>query len=139
MSSKQSYNTKARKYILEYLESKSDTMVSVPDIVNYLKSAGENINPTTVYRYLNKLNEEKRVLKFSEGDGQKAVYQITGHKNTCDGHLHIQCTNCGKLIHLNCEYMYDLKNHLFNDHGITIKFENSILYGICRECSQKTE
>ena len=63
---KQSYNTKARRYILEYLSSASEKTVSAGDIMTYLENKGENINLTTVYRYLNKLSDEKKVIKFIE-------------------------------------------------------------------------
>lgn len=132
--SKQGYNTKSRRLILEYLESKKDTTVSVGDIIDYLAFSGESVNPTTVYRYLNKLTAEKKVLKFSEDDGSKAVYQIAGHKHDCDGHIHIQCTECGKLLHLDCDFMDDFKEHLLNEHNFSLKCEKSLIYGICKEC-----
>lgn len=136
MDIKKDYNTKARKHILDYLESKSDTTVSVGDIMEYLKSLGENVNHTTVYRYLNKLNKENKVLKFTEDNGQKAVYQIRKHTHSCDGHIHIQCTKCGKLLHLDCDFMEDFKQHLKESHDFTLKCESSLLYGICSECSK---
>lgn len=135
MIQKQGYNTKSRKLILEYLESKSYTTVSVADIIEYLKRVGENVNPTTVYRYLNKLSAEKKVLKFSEDEGGKAVYQIIGHQHSCHGHIHIQCTKCGKLLHLDCDFMEDFKVHLKENHNFLLKCESSLLYGICSECS----
>ena len=133
MPKKQSYNTKARRYILEYLSSLGEITVSAADILSYLESRGENINLTTVYRYLNKLSDEKKVIKFTEGDGNKTVYQYV-KKDNCDGHLHMQCTKCGKLIHLDCGFMNELKNHIEEKHGFTLKCSGSILYGICSEC-----
>ena len=134
MDKKQGYNTKSRRLIAEFLES--NTTVSVGDILEFLKTSGENVNPTTVYRYLNKLTAEKKVLKFSEGEGQKAVYQMVGHKRSCDGHIHIQCIRCGKLLHLDCDFMEDFKVHLKEEHDFSLKCESSLLYGICSECSK---
>ena len=137
MNNKQGYNTKSRKLILYFLESKADTTVSVGDIMEYLKTVGESVNQTTVYRYLNKLTKEKKVLKFSEDDGGKAVEQIAGHKHCCDGHIHIQCIKCGKLLHLDCDFMEGFKEHLKEEHNFALKCESSLLYGVCSECSQK--
>lgn len=128
------YNTKARRLILEFLESKRDTTVSVPDIMDFLKKMGENVNQTTVYRYLNKLDNEKKVLKFSEGEGQKAVYQIVSHDNSCDGHLHVQCTKCGRLLHIDCDFLDTLSGHLKEKHNFSVRYEGSIIYGVCRSC-----
>lgn len=137
MKNRQVYNTKSRKLILDYLESKIDTTVSVADIIEHLKMMGESINPTTVYRYLNKLTEEKKVLKFSEDEGNKAVYQMVRHTHSCHGHIHIQCTKCGKLLHLDCDFMDDFISHLKKEHNFSLKCESSLLYGICSECSEK--
>lgn len=136
MERKQSYNTKSRKLILQFLESKSETTVSVGDIMEYLKCMGEGVNQTTVYRYLNKLVSDKKVLKFSEDEGGKAVYQIVGHKHCCDGHIHIQCIKCGKLLHLDCDFMEGFKEHLKEEHDFSLKCESSLLYGVCSKCSE---
>lgn len=130
-----SYNTKARRYILEFLEANSDTTVSAADIIAYLEKKGENINQATVYRYLGKLTDEKRVIKFSEDAAGKAVYQFVKQDN-CDGHLHIKCVKCGKLIHLNCGFMDELKTHIEEKHEFSLKCSGSILYGICKDCNK---
>lgn len=137
MVKKQGYKTKSRKMILEFLESKRYTTVSVNDIIDFLKTRDEEVNPTTVYRYLNKLTVEKKVLKFSEGAGKQAVYQIVEHPHNCDGHIHIQCTKCGKLLHLDCDFMEDFRKHLEQNHSFSLECEKSLLYGICNECNKK--
>lgn len=134
MPRKQNYDTKARRYILEYLKGLGESTVSAADILNFLQTKGEKISLTTVYRYLSVLSEEKKVIAFSEGKGGKNVYQFVKSDNSCDGHLHIQCKNCGRLIHLNCEFMNELKSHIESEHGFSLECTESILYGICKEC-----
>lgn len=138
MTEKQNYNTKARRFILEYLESCGDTTVSAADILQYLKGLSVSVNLTTVYRYLNKLTREKRLVKIVDEKGNKAVYQLVGHKKSCDEHIHIQCSNCGKLVHLDCGFMDDFKNHILKEHGFKLKCSGSVLYGLCAECRNKT-
>lgn len=133
---KQTYNTKARKYILDFLSIKSDTTVSVADIIEYLKKQAISVNPTTVYRYLNKLSKEQKVIKISAENGQHAAYQLNSEQKSCSEHIHTQCIRCGKLIHLDCHFMNDLKSHLYDDHKFTLKCEGSILYGICEDCGK---
>ncbi len=134
MNRKTNYNTKARRYILEYLSSKSDITVSAKDILHYLNEKGENISLTTVYRYLSRLTDEKRVIKFSEDGSNKSVYQFSGGDNTCLEHLHIQCKKCGKLIHLECEFLNEIEEHIMEEHGFSLEYSGSILYGICDKC-----
>lgn len=129
-----SYNTKARKYILEYLEQNCDITVSASDIFENICLKDQNVNQATVYRYLNKLTDEKKVIKFSEGDSKKAVYQFV-KQDGCDGHLHIKCVKCGKLIHLDCGFMDELKAHIEQKHDFSLKCTGSILYGVCNKCN----
>ena len=136
MTENRSYNTRARKHILEFLQNNSSTTVSVSDILEYLGSMGISVNFTTVYRYLNKLDLERRVIKITEESG-KAVYQFVGHKNSCSEHIHIKCTHCGKLEHIECDFMEHIRTHLYEDHGFTLKCDGSILYGTCAACKNK--
>ncbi len=134
MPEKQNYNTKARKYILDYLSKIKDSTVSAADIVKGINENENLINQATVYRYLNKLTEEKKLLKFTDEETQKSVYRLALTNGDCDGHLHIKCTECGKVFHLECEFMEEIKTHLFNDHNFALKCDRSILYGVCDKC-----
>ena len=51
------YATTSRKKILEYLMANSDRTVTVTDIDQYLKKHDNEVNITTIYRYLDKLHE----------------------------------------------------------------------------------
>lgn len=137
MAENRGYNTKSRRYILEFLQNNSNITVSVADILEYLNQKGISVNLTTVYRFLNKLSLEKKVIKISDDGGQRAVYQFVGHKNSCDEHIHIKCTECGKLEHIECDFMEHIRKHLYEDHGFTIKCDGSILYGVCSACKNK--
>ena len=70
------YQTKGKKIILEFLEANKDTAVSVQNIADYLKASGEETNITTVYRRLEKLAEEKKVIRHSAEDGKKRFFSI---------------------------------------------------------------
>ncbi len=135
MQRKQAYNTKARKYILEFLENCGESTVGAADILKYLNENGVSINLTTVYRYLNKLTLEHKVIKITEAKSQRSVYQLISHKKSCDTHLHIKCTKCGKLIHLDCGFIEKFKEHIFKEHGFLLQCSDSILYGICEDCN----
>ena len=136
MEVKQFYNTKARKYILEYLTQNSDTTVTAADISSYLSKMGLSVNYTTVYRYLNRLVKEQKIIKFSSENGTGSVYQLIRQDNACDNHIHIQCVKCGRLIHLDCSFMKDLESHLSQEHGFKLKCSGSILYGLCDNCKK---
>lgn len=134
MAERQNYNTKARQYIVEYLEQQKENTVSANNIIEYLNRRGNSVNRATVYRYLNKLSEEHRVIKFVKDETQEAVYQFVTREKGCDEHIHIKCVECGRLIHLNCGFMSEIKNHLFEKHNFSLQCESSILYGVCEDC-----
>lgn len=131
---KSGYTTKARVMIMEFLEKNSEITIAVEDILKYLDKKDISVNFSTVYRYLNKLSLEKKVIKIRDEKTKKSMYQLSHHQHSCDEHLHIKCVNCGKLIHLNCGYINELKKHLLDDHGFVLKCTDSILYGVCIDC-----
>ena len=137
MPERQDYNTKARKYILDFLKERQDATVSAGDITDYLIQNGVRVNRATVYRYLNKLSSEKRLLKFTGKETRKSVYRLIDKKSNCGEHIHIKCVSGGKLMHLECGFMRDIKKHLSESHGFSLKCDGSILYGVCADCAKK--
>ena len=132
-----SYATTTRKKILEYLQQNSDRTVTVADIDTYLKSHESEVNLTTIYRYLDKLAKEGTVIKYVAEKGSQATYQYVEKGHHCEKHLHLKCVSCGCIIHLECEFMDEIAEHILKDHGFELQCKNSILYGLCRECRKK--
>lgn len=131
-----SYKTAARAGITEYLKTNADRTVTVGDIMKGLGGEGRGINVSTVYRYLSKLSEEGLVNKYVAGKGEMAVYQYAGASHNCSEHIHLQCRVCGRVIHLDCGFMDEIRSHILEHHGFGIECKGSILYGICEECSR---
>ena len=89
------YATTSRKKILEYLMANSDRTVTVTDIDQYLKKHDNEVNITTIYRYLDKLAKEGTVMKYVAEKGSQAVYQYVEMGHHCEEHLHLKCVSCG--------------------------------------------
>lgn len=130
------YATASRKKILEYLKRNSDRAVSVNHIMLYLKECDSEVNITTIYRYLDKLAKDGTVMKYVAEKGGQAVYQYVEFGHRCEEHLHLKCVKCGKIIHLECEFMDKICEHILLDHGFTLQCRNSILYGVCEACGR---
>jgi Fur family ferric uptake transcriptional regulator len=131
------YKTKNREYILDALSNNLNTTLSADNIFDYLKSKDKDMNITTIYRNLEKLANENLVLKFPSADGNKTFYQLKCHDYTHEDHLHLQCTNCGKVIHLDCDFMQSFVDHVKDDHQFDLTCGNSILFGLCDKCKKK--
>lgn len=128
------YRTAARTHIMEYLQQNSDRSVTAADISVYLENSGLAINLSTIYRYLGKLAEEGLVNKYTSESGSTALYQIAALSGACDGHLHLKCVRCGRIYHLDCEFMDEITEHILKDHGFEIICKGSVLNGLCDHC-----
>ena len=110
------YATNSRRKILDFLKSNSDRTVTVADIDQYLKRNGDAVNITTIYRYLDKLLAEHVIIKYADAGSERAVYQYSGEMGHCVQHLHLKCVKCGRILHLDCGFMDEFRNHLKEDH-----------------------
>ena len=61
MARSDGYNTRTRQLILDYLINNCQHAVSASNILEHLEAQGASPNPTTVYRYLDKLAGEQRI------------------------------------------------------------------------------
>ena len=131
------YHTESKDLVVECLKQNQGKTVSVQDIMAYIKERGSTVNITTVYRILDRFEEDHVVIRHGAEDGKKALFQYVEPQAGCMHHLHVQCTQCGKIIHLDCDTMEDVIKHISHEHGIEITCSASLLYGICSECLQK--
>ncbi len=129
------YNTASRARILGFLKDNRDRTVNVNDIHRSLGQSGNDVNITTIYRYIEKLVEEGKVMKYVAEDGSHAVYQYVDSTHHCEEHLHLQCVRCGALIHMDCHFMDEISDHVLKEHGFHIQCRNSIIYGLCDKCA----
>ena len=128
------YSTVSRKKMLEYLTANANKTVNVQEIHKHLCENDCGVNVTTIYRFMDKLTKEGRVMKYASEDGSQAVYQYAEPDHHCEEHLHLQCVKCGAIFHLDCGFMDELKHHAADDHGFDIQCKNSIIYGLCKDC-----
>lgn len=131
------YATVSRKKILDFLKQSSERTVTAAEISAYLKEQDSEVNITTIYRYLDKLEREGTVMKYLAEKGSQAGYQYVELGHRCEEHLHLKCMECGRIIHLECAFMEEIAEHIRSDHGFLLQCKNSILYGTCRECRQR--
>lgn len=136
---KKGYNTGSREKIRTYLRDNSDRTVSASDISDYMKDIGSPVNITTIYRFLEKLEEEGDVIRYVSNRDNRSVYQYVSDGDSCSHHLHMKCMKCGKIHHLDCDFMEEIEKHVKEEHGFQIECKNSLIYGYCKECLKKKE
>lgn len=132
-----SYQTNNRTCILRFLEENSTRMVSVAEIHQALSAQGNSVNITTIYRFLNHLSDEGRVIRYTDDSSNQTVFQYVSKEQHCEDHLHLKCTSCGKVIHLDCSFMKEISSHIETHHGFQLQCKNSVLYGLCKDCQKR--
>lgn len=131
------YTTASRTKILDFLKANCNRTVNVSQIQQHLKECQHEVNVSTIYRYLEKLSSEGTVMKYVAEKGGQTVYQYVENGHHCKEHLHLQCLECGEIVHLECDFMKEILTHVKNDHGFQIQCMNSIIYGYCEKCQKQ--
>ena len=126
------YQTMQKQLILKYLKQNQNRYVSANDILEYLIGHQEKVGLTTIYRFLNVLEEEKMLR--TETIKNTRYFQYI--KDDCKNHFHLKCEKCGKVEHFTCEEMKDFCYHIGKDHGFMINPQIAI-GGICQKCQKK--
>ena len=127
-----SYETKQSKLVYEFLEKNPHKHFSAEDVYFALIKDGGHIGRTTVYRQLDRLVLENKARKFITGENDACCYQLLGEE--CHNHYHLKCSNCGELIHTECDFLDKLASHIFADHKFTLDGSKTVLYGTCSKC-----
>jgi Fur family ferric uptake transcriptional regulator len=137
MATRQKYRTKQQAEIIEFLEGLHGAHVTARDIIDGLRAQGSGIGTATVYRQVERLVEEGLLLKFVLGESDPACYEYVGPEGQCGEHecFHCLCTQCGKLIHMECGHLSGVSEHLMAAHGFTVDPCRTVFYGICEECA----
>ena len=136
MNSPVGYKTKQREAILNYLIMHKDSHVTVNSISDYLTAQGTPVGTTTIYRHLEKLFEQGFVRKYTVDATTCACFQYASQDKDCHEQFHLKCEKCGKLIHLECSKLDGLLSHICAEHGFSIDPFRTVIYGMCRECSE---
>lgn len=136
-NNQKTYKTKQRSLVLNCLIQNKEKHMTADEIVIFLKEQGSEIGKATVYRTLDRLISEGGVRKYIYEEGKSACFQYIENNENCHRHFHLKCFKCGKLIHLECDYLSDLENHIYEHHKFTVDNTKTVLYGICEECSHE--
>lgn len=133
------YNTKQKERVTAVLQAAGGAHLTADEIVSALAKAGDPIGKSTVYRQLERLTEQGTVRRFFVEEGVSACYQYVGADADCHNHYHLKCAVCGRLLHVECDFLDEVAAHIFEHHGFRISGEKTVLYGICAECREAQE
>lgn len=126
------YRTKQRELIIEYMKNCPLPHITAGDILLHLRNEGASVGAATVYRQLDRMVESGQVRKFQLSGG--ACYQYVGENENCREHFHLKCLGCGKLLHIDCDYLSTIAPHILEHHGFEVDNSKTVMYGLCGDC-----
>ena len=80
--------------------------------------------------------EEGSVKRFTEGHSRHFLYQLLPH---CGGHLHLRCSRCGKLYHMEDGESAAIIEEILARHHFAVDGADTVLPGCCENCRKNRE
>ena len=141
MASRTKYRTKQRDILVEFFNSSPGVHFTANDICEHMKACGESIGQSTIYRRLEELVDEGILSKYSIDANTPACFEYIGKDSHNDSGtcFHCKCEKCGTLIHMHCDEMESISEHLMGHHGFRLNSMRTVFYGICKDCMQEDE
>jgi len=130
------YMTSHKKKILDFLIRNRSRHFTVEEIIEALAAGETRPGKSTVYRQISALLDDGVIRRFEAPGESSFVYQYAAGID-CEHHFHLKCSRCGKLVHMECDRLHDVRTHILKDHGFLIG-GSSVIYGICAACTAET-
>jgi Fur family ferric uptake transcriptional regulator len=93
-----------------------------------------SVNPSTIYRALERLAHAGKISVSDMGTGASVYEKVT------DGmHHHLVCQNCGQVLTISHEVVKGFFSQIEAQFSFKIVTNHLILFGICPECQAKKE
>nr|MBA3907444.1 transcriptional repressor [Pseudonocardiales bacterium] len=110
-----------------------DDFRSAQEIHERLRSAGEGIGLTTVYRTLQGLADagEVDVLRTDSGE---SVYRRCA---SVEHHHHLVCRRCGTAVEIEGQVVESWAQKVAEAHGFSDLSHTVEIFGLCRECGAR--
>ena len=128
---KRTYSTERSNSVLTFLSSNPDVMFSAKQIEEALSD--KEISKSAIYRNLAELEVEEKIRRCTKPGSRETFYQFYDLQ-TCRNHIHLSCTKCGKIFHMEEDSAKKLAAALAQFEGFEINKAESTLKGLCKEC-----
>lgn len=130
------YKTEQKQMLIDFLSQHSDESFTIEEIENKMISDGINApGLSTIYRLMPGLVTAGLVKRFSGDKKRHFLYQITGGKQ-CSMHLHMKCTECGKLFHMNDTFSDSILKEISASSNFSVDRGKTTLFGKCDMCNK---
>ena len=123
--------------LLNFLKENKDTPMGIDELAEKLSLEGASApGKSTIYRLIGQLVEKGTVKRFVKGNSRQFLYQLAGSEE-CHSHLHLKCTECGKLLHMGHSLSEQLLSEILGESDFSVKVDSTTLFGSCKDCRVK--
>jgi Fur family ferric uptake transcriptional regulator len=122
-----------RQLVLECISAAGGKHLSAEQVYEEVKSIHPGIGVATVYRNLKQLEASGAIVKSLVGDGNGAVYEISGPEGM-HSHHHLVCLTCGSVRDLEADLLDSIEKYVENKNGFKVKDHRLQIFGTCKEC-----
>lgn len=130
-----SYQTAQKAKLAAFFQQHPDKALTVEELSTVLN--GE-LAKSTLYRLITKLVQDGTVKRFVRGNSRQFVYQAVGCTHA-HSHLHMKCTDCGKLYHLEDGASAAILQNILNTSDFAVDEAQTVLFGCCKDCKKETK
>lgn len=121
--------TVQRRLVLEAVQ-RARHHVTADEIAERVRAEARGIDPSTVYRNLEALEELGYVTHTHLGTRVTRWHRADAHQ-----HAHLVCRRCGAEDEIPVAVLAPLARRLRADHGFHADLAHSAVEGICRRCA----
>ena len=112
----------------------SEGFVSAQSLHSSLHATGSPIGLATVYRALQSMADAGEVDVIRTPEGEAAYRHCSeGH------HHHLVCRGCGFSVEIEATFVESWAAQIASQHGFTDPGHELELFGLCRECGQRSK
>jgi Fur family ferric uptake transcriptional regulator len=119
--------------ILEALE-KGHAHLSSHEVYELIRDRVPAVNPSTVYRSLERLAHNGKISVSDMGTGAEVYESISNGI-----HHHLVCQNCHRVITLEDDEVRTFFSSIQQKYSFQIVTNHLVLFGICENCRNKDE
>ena len=116
--------------ILRVLSGDAPAHLSAHEIYERIRANLPAVNPSTVYRALERMAKAGEISVSDMGTGA-AVYEILQEGI----HHHLVCQNCGRVVTLEHGEVQAFFDAVERSHDFRIATNHLVLFGLCADCA----
>lgn len=123
------YRTAQRERLAGFFCSNPDKQFTIEELQDNLSG----ISLSSIYRNINDMVKEGTIKRFQKDNLRSSGYQYIG-ESACSEHLHLKCSRCGCIIHMDSTSSLQILTELKNKTGFELDKSTTILHGSCSDC-----